>query len=391
MELVPPCSRLIIFDEHMRSLFVTAKSIVKALIEVILRWTTPSLALNLFVIPRFTSGRVPTVYSDWCRERQREVLQRRVDRSIDKVWFGPFGGEVGYELLYWRGFVNALCRNMELPSSRIGIISRGHTGGWYGPADLEYRDLFDLVPEGQVAAMCSDLYPISFTHKEQTVVRNVGGRRTLWVHPRMMHQAISQFRSGGAPLESMDGVIDHVSIDTSAILSGSEDLASAWEKVQRMLPTNYVAAKVYSGSNMNDETSLTELTARIGRISQQIPVVSLSNPTKLDNHVDWNSGIRSALTPLEGITPRLNLGLQALVIAHAAGFVGTYGGFSYLGIYLRIPTITFKDGGTRQKRAHEIMEEHATGLLGTRYEIVDMSTQKWSERIEEFVGRLSDK
>ena len=74
-----------------------------------------------------------------------------------------------------------------------------------------------------------------------------------------------------------------------------------------------------------------------------MPVVLLSTGIDLDDHRDFTRPPTSGrvLTLEHLMTPRNNLELQTRAIAGAQALVSTYGGFSYLGPFLGVPSFAF--------------------------------------------------
>jgi len=83
-------------------------------------------------------------------ERQRldeKRVRRRLEQiadSNDPIVVGPWTGEVGFELLYWIPFVAWACAEWNISPTRLTIVSRGGTGGWYGMPDAQYADVFSF-------------------------------------------------------------------------------------------------------------------------------------------------------------------------------------------------------------------------------------------------------
>ncbi len=73
-----------------------------------------------------------------------------------------------------------------------------------------------------------------------------------------------------------------------------------------------------------------------------MPVVLLSTSVQLDEHVDFKTTGHSGLHVVDAHTvPQKNLELQSRLICGARGFIGTYGGFSYLAPFYGVPSVSF--------------------------------------------------
>jgi hypothetical protein len=80
----------------------------------------------------------------------------------------------------------------------------------------------------------------------------------------------------------------------------------------------------------------------IRTISHQVPVALLSTTVRLDEHSDYQSASGSGVFVVDAHeTPQKNLERQTEIIAGSRGFVGTYGGFSYLAPFYGVPSLSF--------------------------------------------------
>jgi hypothetical protein len=108
-------------------------------------------------------------------------------------------------------------------------------------------------------------------------------------------------------------------------------------------PTDYVALKLYFSESFPDDEATRE---RVGRLLEglgaQTEIVVLGSGVRLDEHLEWvpaGPGIHDASG---WVTPQDNLAVQTAIVAHARGLVSTYGGFSYLGPLLGVPTLALQ-------------------------------------------------
>jgi hypothetical protein len=68
----------------------------------------------------------------------------------------------------------------------------------------------------------------------------------------------------------------------------------------------------------------------------------LSTTVRLDEHSDYQSASGSGVFVVDAHeTPQKNLERQTEIIAGSRGFVGTYGGFSYLAPFYGVPSLSF--------------------------------------------------
>jgi hypothetical protein len=92
-------------------------------------------------------------------------------------------------------------------------------------------------------------------------------------------------------------------------------------------------------------------------------VVSLATGLRLDDHEGGDVealGVRS-LPP--NVPPRENLAIQAALVGHAAAFVGTYGGFSYLAPFLGVAATAYYSNRAGFSQRHLTMARSALGTI----------------------------
>jgi hypothetical protein len=108
------------------------------------------------------------------------------------------------------------------------------------------------------------------------------------------------------------------------------------------LPAEYVAVKAYFNEVLpGTEANRRFFLSAIERLAERIDVVLLSTGLLVDDHEEWATA-HDRVHPIERLLrPEDNLAVQTRIIAGARGLVATYGGFSYLGAFLGVPTLTF--------------------------------------------------
>jgi hypothetical protein len=108
------------------------------------------------------------------------------------------------------------------------------------------------------------------------------------------------------------------------------------------LPRNYVALKAYFTDSFPETEANRRLVERlVAALTAVTEVVLLSTGLRLDDHVEWRAD-QDRLHPIAPhVEARNNLAFQARVVGGARALVSTYGGFSYLGPSLGIPTVAF--------------------------------------------------
>ena len=91
--------------------------------------------------------------------------------------------------------------------------------------------------------------------------------------------------------------------------------------------------------------------------------MSLATGLKLDDH-DGDDLRALGVQPLAAhLHPRDNLALQSAVVAGAAGFAGTYGGFSYLAPFFGVPSTAYYSNVHGFSPRHLVMARSAIASI----------------------------
>jgi hypothetical protein len=104
-----------------------------------------------------------------------------------------------------------------------------------------------------------------------------------------------------------------------------------------------VAAKFYFSKAFPDTGANRRFVGELlRRVSRQVPVALLSTSVRLDEHVDFQTGGRSGLYVVDPhAVPQKNLEMQTRLLTGSRGFIGTYGGFSYVAPFQGIRSVSF--------------------------------------------------
>jgi hypothetical protein len=262
-----------------------------------------------------------------------EASVERALRSDARLIVGPFIGEVGYELLYWRPRVLHVLRTHRVDPARVVVVTRGGAGAWYAPYAGAAVDVLDLIaPEelrrhvderavrtGQRKQVAED----DLDRRLVALVRERVGPAVV-IHPRLMYGRLRFLWDGTRPPEDATALGDY------------DDLprVSLPKDVESRLPARFVAAKVYANEALGAGPVARDAIRR--RFTDDLPVVRLDPGVALDDHAGLEiEGIEVS----DLLEPRTNLAVQAEIVARAERLVATYGGFSYIGPFHRVPTI----------------------------------------------------
>jgi hypothetical protein len=285
----------------------------------------------------------------------------RLASGNDTIVAGPWLGEVGFELVYWVPFLRWFTERFRVDPGRMLVVSRGGTRAWYQPFAAAYRDIFDHLTPDEFRRKHDERVAANGEQKQRTVLafehdllreltRDIRSRTML--HPSSMYELFNPFWWMHTD-------------DTWVLNHARYQKLDAGADVPDVPAHPYTAVKFY----FNDCFPATdENRAFVRRTVEQLaahgPVVSLTTGLQLDDHggVDAHAlGVRPF--PAD-VSPRDNLGLQSAIVARAAAFVGTYGGFSYLAPFLGVRSIAYYGDPNGFSRRHLLMVRSALHTIG---------------------------
>ena len=282
---------------------------------------------------------------------------------------GSWTGEVGFELLYWVPFVRWVVNTYGMAPDRLLVVSRGGVSSWYGSLAARYADVFSYFSPEEFRVATEDAKKQRLVGKlDAVVLKRILAAHDLdradLLHPGMMYRLFMPFWREVAPMSRVEQYAAHARIET------------ADDPVLRDLPAEYIAARFYFSSCFPDTTAnRAHVESIVSAISQQAPVVLLNTRFAVDDHRDVGaSGSRVLMVGSEHMTPERNLAVQTAVIARARGFVGTYGGYSYLAPFCGVPAVAFYSA--RTYKAHHLHVAHRVfeRLGGPSLALLDVAT-----------------
>ena len=149
------------------------------------------------------------------------------------------------------------------------------------------------------------------------------------------------------------------------------------------LPRDYVAVKAYFNECLIAGAETRQfLRATIERLAESSDVVLLSTGLLVDDHEEWATS-HERVHPIEQLLrPEDNLAVQTRIIAAARGLVATYGGFSYLGPFLGVPTLTFYELEQTVPVHLEVIRRAVPGAVYERVRAGDV------DAVERFASRV---
>jgi hypothetical protein len=264
---------------------------------------------------------------------------------------GPWASEVGFELLYWIPFVRHLLRERGVPPDRVVVVSRGGVSGWYGGMTAHYIDLLDWLSVERLLEEHKHRIreigvekQLSLTALEREVVARVrerfGEPRARVLHPSTMYR-----RYRAVWMRRRAPTVVEREVDFSPIRARPSPPAG-------LEVGGYIAVKAYfSGSFPPTAENRAALRGLLERLAGHAPVVLLESGGWLDDHEHPELLGIDGIVPISRPAPQTNLGEQTSIVRGARLLVATYGGFSYLGPFLGVPTCALYSSDTFN-RAH---------------------------------------
>ncbi|MEA2348588.1 MAG: hypothetical protein QOG62_2375 [Thermoleophilaceae bacterium] len=266
-------------------------------------------------------------------------LIESVDRILEQpgpILLGPWRGEVGFELLYWIPFLRWAMARHPGAAKRTIALSRGGVRSWYQGIAADYLDLFELHPEEPRVAGEDGLLT-----------------RAKWIRPTAFDRALisrveAQIGAELAVLHPSSWFATYRTLGKRGQFGRLEEFAT-YEPlgplndprgIRGLLPDQYLASRFYFGTAFPDEPSNHDLAREVQQLLAERETVALLNTgLVLDDHTEHRPPADSRIVDLSARIPRDdNLNSQSVILAGARGYVGSYGGLSYLPPLLGIPT-----------------------------------------------------
>jgi ADP-heptose:LPS heptosyltransferase len=114
--------------------------------------------------------------------------------------------------------------------------------------------------------------------------------------------------------------------------------------------------------------------AIVSALAARSPVVVLGHSLSIDDHHDFaESAVPGTISVAAKMTPETNLGVQTAVLSRADGFVGTYGGLSYLAPFLGVPAVAAYSVPAKIAPVYLRLAHYAAHSVGGRYRTFDVA------------------
>ena len=292
-------------------------------------------------------------------KQDRDRLARRVAREVkvhslahralrnarsatrgSTVIVGPWCSEVGFELLYWIPFARRMLDAHGVPPERVVVVSRGGARDWYGDMAGQYADVLDwysaerFYDEQRRRIAGGTEKQFSYTPFDHELLARVRERyeapRARVLHPSTMYRRYRAVWMRRRALSLIEREVDFLPI------------AAEPRPPAGLSEGEYIAVKAYfSGSFPDTGENRAALRMLLERLASKAPVVLLDGGGVIDDHdhpeltgLDLTAGVLSG-------RPATSLAEQTAIVRGARMLVSTYGGFSYLGPFLGVPTCAY--------------------------------------------------
>ena len=284
---------------------------------------------------------------------RRAALLGRSDRPIV---VGPWCGEVGFELLYWIPFVHWLVDRARIDGQRLVVVTRGGADVWYRDLASRSVEIFDLIDADAFRHHAATWKQHRISPFDRRLlagaIKSAGLPRARVLHPQLMYRLFTSYWKEEAVLEPITTFLRYAPLP-----------APPPHPTVASLPAEYVAAKFYFSQSFPDTPENRAFVQRsIAAVAEQVPVVVLSAGARLDDHHDALIPSTSGVQVLHADV-RDNLAAQSAVVARARGFIGTYGGFSYLAPLYGVDSLSVFSARDKLVPFHL---EHAQRVYGSR-------------------------
>jgi len=289
--------------------------------------------------------------------------------SDKPILVGPWLSEVGFELLYWIPFLSWATRAYGLEPERLIVVTRGGAACWYQRIGGRHVDLLTLYSPEEFRRLNLKRQSAEGLQKQkrpgafdgeivEKVRRHLGLPEVELLHPSLMYAGVLRYHWSG--ISAPDHLFMHARYHP---LTPPEP-----GPIEAGLPQDYFAVRFYSRDSFEDSAKTRRFIAGIvDRLCETADVVVLDCPFELDEHRDTtrvngsadgaargaaDGAARGAARGRHGnrvirvghlMQPADNLEVQTRIIARSRGFVGTYGGLSYIAPFYGRPAVSFHE------------------------------------------------
>ncbi|MBN1848829.1 MAG: tetratricopeptide repeat protein [Deltaproteobacteria bacterium] len=268
---------------------------------------------------------------------------KRVTSGPNRIIFGPWLSEVGYEVLYWIPFLNWVQKAFDIEKERVTVISRGGCELWYRDLSSCYIDIFDYLSPQTFRAKNEERWARWGIQKQKGIdtfdMEIIDLMKPRWgnetyelIHPSMM---VNLFMPYWESHRGLDLILDHTIYKDYPKIHPHP----AWKD----LTSDYFAVKFYFNSNFKDTEENRRLVSDlIHTLAKRHKIVLLDNGLDIDDHSDCVPGYSQNIYSFRKLmSAKNNLDIQTNIIARAKALIGTHGGFLGLARFYGVNAVGF--------------------------------------------------
>ncbi len=312
------------------------------------------------------AGRLHQIHS----ERRAAADLDRIGAGGGPIVVGPWVSEVGFELLYWVPLLRWALARRAIAPERVTVLTRGGAACWYREFATSAVELLDLLTPEEYRDLTARRVraeggqkQLALTEMDAEILQRAGAALdpdAELVHPSVLYRAFRYYWSGRSAVET---VAQRLRFATLPPVS---------HPATGQLPGAYVAVKAYHSDALPDTAHNRRFVAElVRRLSERSAVVLLSAGIAIDDHEDVAVGAGQDVLTTGGLFgARDNLAAQSAIVAGADALLCSYGGFSYLGPLLDVPTLAFSSVRSYNP-LHLTIAQRAAHELGARYVTAD--------------------
>jgi hypothetical protein len=294
-------------------------------------------------------------------------------RGDGPIVIGPWISEVGFEVLYWIPMLHRIAARAGWDPDRVTVITRGGAHCWYRDLAAHGIEIFDLLEPDELrdhnerrVVETGGQKHMGVTSLDRELARRAASRlpeNAQLVHPSLMYNVLRYYWSWRIPPKQVLAQVDYRPLPDP----GRPDIAER-------LPDEYVAVKAYHSSCFPPTSENQRYVGELVRgLAARTNVVLLSTGLRVDDHaeVPVARAEGQVIDAQQLMTPRDNLAVQTQVIKGASCLLSSYGGFSYLGPFLGVPSICFWSDANFNATHLELMRQAVDLLRAPRFVALD--------------------
>lgn len=323
-----------------------------------------------------------------------DMALKKIQKAKGPIVAGPWLSEIGFELLYWIPFLRWCLHRGYLSRERLWIVSRGGCRSWYSGLTDHYLELFDLYTPDQLRGL----------NDARIADQGVRGKA---IGMRAGQRTGKHLMNGAVDATILQRVCEVADLQTPTICHPSlmyrlfqpywrKQCAELFQHRTRVkaltppekpdgLPDRYVAVKFYASNACSlDAFHRDQVNRIVNVLTRHSDVVLLHTETQFDDHGEFGVHAHQRVHRRR-FNPASNLDEQTAIIAHASAFIGTYGGFAYLGPFVGTPTLAFYAAPTFRRDHLQLMKTTSAMRFKVPFEVEPLSNG--AEAVRRIFGR----